>query len=333
MSLEGGGNLNPKPISFDYYYGSQAEQFAFYRIPKQLFVNPAFSDLSSDAKVLYGLMLDRMSLSIKSGWKDPDNKIYIYYTLLEIKELFNCGHNKAVKMLAELDSEKGIGLIERVKQGMGKPTKIYVMNFQGIDVEKGAVVDEPEDFPKEEVKTSEKGKSRDPEMGSQDFRKKELIKTDINKTDFNDTEKNERIYPSIQTSRQKISKHENSEIDRWMEFREIFKKNMDYDLLIQRDPEMIPEILEIMIETACSKVKSFSINGAQIPAERVRERLMKLNSMHIEYVLDALNQNTSKIQNIRAYLLATLYNAPKTINAFYKTLVNHDMYGKSRQER
>ena len=69
-------------------------------------------------------MLDRMSLSIKNGWKDPDNKIYIYYTLLEIQELLNCGHNKAVKMLAELDSEKGIGLIERVKQGMGKPTKI-----------------------------------------------------------------------------------------------------------------------------------------------------------------------------------------------------------------
>ena len=138
---------------------------------------------------------------------------------------------------------------------------------------------------------------------------------------------------SIHPSRQKYPEHENSEIDRWMEFREIFKKNMDYDLLIQRDPEMIPEILEIMIETACSKVKSFSINGAQIPAERVRERLLSLNSMHIEYVLDALNQNTSKIQNIRAYLLATIYNAPKTINLYYQTLANHDMYGKSRQGR
>lgn len=318
---------------FDYYYGNQAEQFAFYRIPKQLFTNPAFSDLSSDAKVLYGLMLDRMSLSIKSGWKDLDDKIYIYFTLIEIQELLNCGHNKAVKMLAELDSEKGIGLIERVKQGMGKPTKIFVMNFLGMDIEKEEVVDEPEDFPKEEVKNSDKGKSRVPEMGSQDFRKKELIKTDNNKTDVNETEKKEIIYQSIHPSRQKVPEQTNSEIDRWMEFREIFKKNMDYDLLIQRDPEMIPEILEIMIETACSKVKSFSINGAQIPADRVRERLLSLNSMHIEYVLDALNQNTSKIQNIRAYLLATIYNAPKTINLYYQTLANHDMYGKSRQGR
>jgi len=308
---------------FDYYYGNQAEQFAFYRIPKQLFTNPAFSDLSSDAKVLYGLMLDRMSLSIKSGWKNSDNKIYIYYTLLEIQELLNCGHNKAVKMLAELDSEKGIGLIERVKQGMGKPTKIYVMNFQGIDAEKGAVVDEPEDFPKEEVKTSEKGKSGVPEMGSQDFRKEELI----------ETEKKEIINQSINPLRHNILEDKSKEIDRWMEFRDIFKKNIEYEYVLQRDPEMIPEILEIMIETACSKSKSFTINGAQIPAERVRERLLSLNSMHIEYVVDALNQNTSKIQNIRAYLLATLYNAPKTVNSFYKTLANHHMYGKSREWR
>jgi hypothetical protein len=318
---------------FDYYYGNQAEQFSFYRIPKQLFTNPTFSDLSSDAKVLYGLMLDRMGLSRKNDWKDSDDKVYIFFTLIEIQELLNCGHNKAVKMLAELDSEKGIGLIERVKQGMGKPTKIYVMNFLGMDIEKEDVVDEPEDFPKEEVKTSEKGKSGDPEMGGQDFRKKELIKTDINKTAVNETEKKELIYQSIHPSRQKISDQTNSEIDRWMEFRDIFRKNIEYEYILQRDPEMIPEILEIMIETACSKVKSFSINGAQIPAERVRERLMKLNSMHIEYVLDALNQNTSKIQNIRAYLLATLYNAPKTINTYYQTLANHDMYGKSKQGR
>ena len=318
---------------FDYYYGNQAEQFAFYRIPKQLFTNPIFLDVSSDAKVLYGLMLDRMSLSMKNGWKDSDEKVYIYFTLLEIQEFLNCGHNKAVKMLAELDSEKGIGLIKRDKQGMGKPTKIYVMNFLGIDAEKEEVVDDPEDFPKEEVKTSEKGKSRVPERGIQDFRKKELIKTDINQTNVNETEKKETINQSTHPSRQKVPEQANSEIDRWMDYRDIFKKNIEYEYILQRGPEMIPEILEIMIETACSKVKSFSINGAQIPAERVRERLVSLNSMHIEYVLDAMNQNTSKIQNIRAYLLATLYNAPKTINSFYKALVNHDMYGPPRDRR
>ena len=315
-------------LTFENYYGKQANQFTFYRIPKQLFVNPAFSGRSSDAKVLYGLMLDRMSLSIKNGWKDSEDRVFIYFTLSEIQELMNCGHNKGVRILAELDSEKGIGLIERIKQGLGKPSKIYVMNF--LVPESSSVTDD-ENVDQEEVKTSEKGKSGVPEMGSQDFRKEELIKTDINQTDVNETEKKELIYQSIHPSRQKTPEHENSEIDRWMEFRDIFKKNIEYEYIFQRDPKMIPEILEIMIETACSKSRIFSINGSQIPAERVRDRLLSLNAIHIEYVLDALNQNTSKIQNIRAYLLATLYNAPKTINSFYKSMVNHDMYGKSKQ--
>ncbi|MDD3948112.1 MAG: DUF6017 domain-containing protein [Anaerolineaceae bacterium] len=317
-------------ITFEYYYGNQANQFTFYRIPKQLFVNPAFKDLSTDAKVLYGLMIDRLSLSIQNGWKDVEDRIFIYFTLVEIQELINCGHNKAVRMLAELGSEKGIGLIKRIKQGLGKPAKIYVMNFL---ITENPNQKEDEKVDSEEVLTSQKRKSGVPKNGSPDFRKEELIKTDINQTDVNETEKKELIYQSINPSRQRFPESENSEIDRWMEFRDIFKKNIEYEYILQRDPEMIPEILEIMIETACSRSKFFSINGAQIPAERVRERLLSLNAMDIEYVLDALNQNTSKIQNIRAYLLATLYNAPKTINAFYKSMVNHDMYAKSRHGR
>lgn len=324
--------MSLKSPQLTYYYGSQAEQFTFYRIPKRLFTDSTFADLSSDAKVLYGLMLDRMSLSLSNEWKDDQDRVFIYFTLIEIQELMNCGHNKAVKLLAELDSEKGIGLIERVKQGMGKPVRIYVMNFLGEADDNHTETKKTTDFLEEEVMTSNKGKSRVPEKGSQDFPKKELINTDINKTDVNETEKNksnQSIYPSGSSRADEKEK----EMDRWMEYRDIFKKNIEYEYIIQQDPEIIPEILEVLIETACSNAKSFSINGAQIPAERVRERLMSLNSMDIEYVLDALNQNTSKVQNIRAYLLATLYNAPKTVNSFYKTLANHHMYGKSREWR
>ena len=145
--------MSETDITFEYYYGNQANQFTFYRIPKQLFVNPAFSGLSSEAKVLYGLMLDRMSLSIKNDWKDSGDRVFIYFTLSEIQELMNCGHNKGVRILAELDSEKGIGLIERIKQGLGKPSKIYVMNF--LVPESSSVTDD-ENVDQEEVKTSEK---------------------------------------------------------------------------------------------------------------------------------------------------------------------------------
>ena len=324
--------MSLKSPQLTYYYGSQAEQFTFYRIPKRLFTDSTFADLSSDAKVLYGLMLDRMSLSLSNEWKDDQDRVFIYFTLIEIQELMNCGHNKAVKLLAELDSEKGIGLIERVKQGMGKPARIYVMNFLGEADDNHTETKKTTDFLEEEVMTSNKGKSRVPEKGWQDFPKKELINTDINKTDVNETEKNksnQSIYPSGSSRADEKEK----EMDRWMEYRDIFKKNIEYEYIIQQDPEIIPEILEVLIETACSNAKSFSINGAKIPAERVRERLLSLNSMDIDYVLDALNQNTSKIQNIRAYLLATLYNAPKTVNSFYKNLANHHMYGKSREWR
>lgn len=97
-----------KKMNFKYFYGTEADQFSFYRIPKALLTNDCFKDLSSDAKILYGLMLDRMSLSIKNQWFDEENRAYIYFSIEDIMELLNCGRNKAVKSLQELDDEKGI---------------------------------------------------------------------------------------------------------------------------------------------------------------------------------------------------------------------------------
>ena len=116
-------------VEFDYFHGYESEQFAFYRIPKVLFTDDYFKDLSSDAKVLYGLMLDRMSLSIKNNWIDEEDRVYIIFTLEQVMQYMNCGKDKGVKILAELDTGKGIGLIERVKRGLGKPAIIYVKVF------------------------------------------------------------------------------------------------------------------------------------------------------------------------------------------------------------
>lgn len=116
-------------LSLPYYYGHEAKQYAFYRIPKLLMTDERFKGLSSDAKLLYGMMLDRMSLSIKNGWVDEENRVYIYFPNQTVTEFLNCGNEKAVKLMSELDSRKGIGLIERVRQGQGKPSIIYVKNF------------------------------------------------------------------------------------------------------------------------------------------------------------------------------------------------------------
>ena len=126
-----------EPGALKYFYGTEAEQYTFYRIPKVLFTDPGFKQTTGDAKILYGLMLDRMGLSIRNGWLDEQNRVFNYFTP---EEAMGCGHNKAVALFIGLDK---VGLIERKKQGQGRPTKIYVKNF----------------IRREEVKTSENGES------------------------------------------------------------------------------------------------------------------------------------------------------------------------------
>lgn len=198
---QGGLSMNDD-TAFDYYYGDESEQFAFYRIPRKLVTGERFKKLSTDAKLLYGLLLDRMGLSAKNGWYDEQGRVYIFYTLSEIQEDMDCGHEKAVKLLAELDT-KGIGLIERIKQGQGRPTRIYVKRFttRAIPPKPAAPQEVPrlpiygsQDFGKSEVKSSEKPKCRLPDFGSADFGKSDASYIKSNQTDF--SQLNPSIHPS-----------------------------------------------------------------------------------------------------------------------------------------
>ncbi len=121
-------------VTFSYFYGVESEQFSYYRIPRLLVTGEQFRGLSTDAKLLYGLLLDRIGLSAKHGWYDDQGRVFIYYPLEEIQDALNCAHGKAVKLLSELDAATGIGLIERVRQGQGKPAKIYVKQFTTKEV-------------------------------------------------------------------------------------------------------------------------------------------------------------------------------------------------------
>lgn len=149
-------------LEFDYFNGMEAEQYSFYRIPKMLFTEECFRQLSCEAKVLYGLLLDRMGLSVKNQWMDEKNRVYIIFTVEDIVELLNCGKQKAIRCLAELDTEKGIGLVEKKRLGLGKPNVIYVKNF----IQKGSTDQEPghsrEDKDREKTECSrEAGGSQD----------------------------------------------------------------------------------------------------------------------------------------------------------------------------
>lgn len=293
---------------YDYYYGGEAEQYSFFRIPKLLFTDAHFKGLSSEAKILYGLMLDRMSLSMKNGWIDQENRVYIYFTLEDALECMCCGHDKGVKLFAELDIDKGVGLIQRVKQGLGKPARIYVKNFIRR---------------KAEVLTSEKPKSGVPESRNLDFGSSEASNTDLKKTDINELE-----YQSINPTKPDFdgAPGYDDQMDAMDDY--TIKENLDYDILCEKyDRERLDEIVQLLLETLSSTKKAIRIAGDQIPVDVVKGRLLKLNSSHIEYVLECVSKNTTKVRNIKNYLLTALYNAPATITHYYQSEVNHDLYG------
>ena len=282
---------------FAYHLGMDAEQYAFFRIPKLLITEPYFRRLSTDAKLLYGLMLDRMSLSMKNGWMDDDGHVYIYFTLEEVCEQLCCKTDKAVKLFAELDSAKGVGLIRRVKQGLGRPAKIYVLRFMGMEDEPG------EDTPKAEP----------PNCRNPDFGKTECNKTDKNNTELSNTDSS--IHPGAQPE---------EVIER---YRKEIRENIEYDHLRRQHPyDDIDEIADLMLEVLCTQGSFMRIGGKQFYTALVKERFLKLDSSHIEYVLDCLRESTADIRNIKAYLLEMLFNAPATCGSYYRAKVNHDFH-------
>ena len=156
----------------DYFYGGQADLFSFYRLPKALFVDPRFRGISAEAKILYGLLLDRMGLSVKNGWMDDTGKVYIIFTTEEIMEALCCADNKATKLMKELE---GCGLIERKRRGLGKPSLTYVKNFISEPSEPRIQSRENHDSGTVKNATAESLKSRG-------------IKNNQNNTDLSDTD-------------------------------------------------------------------------------------------------------------------------------------------------
>ena len=189
-----------KKMTFNYFYGTEADQFSFYRIPKALFTDSYFKDLSSDAKILYGLMLDRMSLSIKNQWFDDKNRAYIYFSIEDIMELLNCGRNKAIKSMRELDDETGIGLIEKRRQGFGKVNVIYVKTFMPEKADEKKFEEELKKFKKQtsveneestEVYISNFMKSQNQTSRSPENKLQEVYISNPNNTNLSDTEMND----------------------------------------------------------------------------------------------------------------------------------------------
>jgi len=139
-------------------------------------------------------------------------------------------------------------------------------------------------------------------------------------------------FPSGEEAPKPETKRKDAKLEEMARYRELIKENIEYDALrcdFPYDHDRLDEIVELLVETVCSGKQYIRVSGEDYPAEVVKSRLLKLDSEHIRFVFDCLKENTTKIRNIRQYLLATLYNAPATIGSYYSALVNHDMYGGS----
>ena len=293
-------------MPLDYFYGGQADLFSFYRLPKALFVDPRFRSISAESKILYGLLLDRMGLSVKNGWTDDTGRVYIIFTTEEIMEALYCADNKATKLMKELES---CGLIERKRRGLGKPSLIYVKNFI-------SELSEPR------IQNRENHDSGTVKNATLESLKSRGIKNNQNNTDLSDTDP---FLSGVAAGTEYEGKDDRTQ------YQDYFSQELDLDTLMKANPEdedMLREMLELLVDTVCSKRRFIRIAGDDKPAEVVRAQLMKLNSDHLRFVLMCLKENTTQVRNIRQYLLATLYNAPMTMHSSYAARVQHDMNPK-----
>ena len=318
-------------MGFSYFYEQEADMFSFYRIPKLLFTDERFKELSTDAKVLYGLMLDRMSLSSKNQWYDRERKVFIYFSLEDVMELLNCKKNKAIDTMKELDAEKGVGLIEKVRQGQGKPTMIYVKNFMEKSEQKLEKQTSEEKQGISEVGKTNLLKLENPTSGSPFFGSLEVGKTNpnnlkYNNTEFSETESN-RIVSGMEAG-MRLNGDEITMQDEMSAYAELIRENISLDVLLQGNPldrELLEGIYELILETVLYKGERIVVASNVYPVELVKAKFLKLNDTHILYVLDCMKGNTTKVRNIKKYLLAALFNAPTTISGYYQSAVNHDM--------
>ena len=285
-------------MTLDYFYGQAGELFSFFRIPKALFQEQRFQDLLTDAKTLYGILLDRMSLSVKNEWFDKKGRVFIIFTIEDVKRTLRCADNKATRLLRELEK---FGLIERKRRGQGKPCLVYVKNFSA-------------ESSKESVKNRDNDDSCGSKIACQDPVKSRGIKKKENKTEMNNTN----LILSDESEKMK-----NREL-----LEEYFSHSLEIDLLLRLypdDEDTLYQIVNLLVDTCATNRKLLHIAGDDKPAEVVRSRFMKLNADHIRFVLKCLAENSSPIRNMKQYLLASLYNAPTTMQLSYQNQTNHDL--------
>ena len=331
-------------MNFNYLSASGIDKFTFYRMPKILFVDDYFSTISCEAKVLYGLLLDRATLSKSNNWIDELGRVYVFFKQTEAMEMLNIKKNKVIAIFKELED---IGLLIRKKQGQGKPTRLYVLDFSNHTDEDeensktNEVVSDDEEQTsdeniKKEVKRLEKQTSefqtssndtkkevkRLEKQTSKGLKNKPLSSNYINKTEMNKTES---IYLSSNANQPTSKNNENINdrlIDRYNNAVNKVKKQIEYGYLIENYEKSTIDLIVSLIADVYVDDSSIVVNGRTIFAEQVRNEYSKLTHVHIEFVLESIANTKNRIKNIRTYLQSCLYNAYNTMDIAIDNEIN-----------
>ena len=251
---------------------------AFIQLPKVLLEAACYAVLSLYSKVLYALLAERSRLSAANGWRDDKGRTFIYFPLSDVQRLLGCCHDSATKYMRELEE---VGLLTRVKQGLGRPDKLIVHDIPGDD---GTYCG----FVAAESPLSGVPDDRTPDSGD------------------------------VATNNNYIKNNNNKTIDGYDDLVAQVKEAIEYDVLAhRRDRDMVDDIVELLADAMSGTSPTIRVNGDERPREQVMRRFRSLNCDHVEYVLDRLKEVKPTVSNIRAYLLTALYNAPATMDSYY----------------
>lgn len=286
---------NMSATEFVFFYGNDDDYKKGFGVMRLLFDNEFLKELTIDAKVIYGLMLDTMTLSIKNDWHDEEQKRYIYFSIEKTMEVLNCSKNKAISVMKELEQN---GLIERKKQGQGKPSVTYVKCFKVI---------------KEESQKSEKSTSRSSEN--------QPLEVEITNTN--------NILNYKQNYIESNHIYDDRDTEDYLEISEQIKKSIEIDVLYlyyPYDKELIDEIYQTILRVVMCKNKNIKISEKEVyPREFVRDSFLRLNFTHIQYVLDGIKSTTKEKTNLSNYLKTALFNSLSTKSFYYQSRLNHAM--------
>ena len=333
-------------FEYDYYFGSEADQFRFLRIPKVFFEDPDYEKLGSDEKILYGFLHEQIDLSRKKDWIDEEGRIYVMRSLESIQKiLHNCSPDKARATLKNLID---FGLIEKKRQGQGKPDLIYVKNF--ITKKPEISYSEKMDSGGQNFSETEKTevlKSEKPTSRSGNFRFQETGKSDPKDIILKDTIEIET--PSINhesdsapmspirlyvTGDRLMDGKSQREKDREA-YERLVKSNIDYDLKMHdlRTPEdrkLFDDLYNLIIEVLTGDTEEYRINKTSYPQEIVKSRLLKLTGEDLYAVMEQLSRVEGEIHNYRSYMISALFNAPVTTGTFIMNDAHLAMHGENK---